>query len=381
MKNVHVTLTPFLNESRVLKEVNSLLESGISTQVIIIAIWRAGLKKSEKIDDRIRIIRVNPYMLYVIKKLTNINEISFYKLLIAFLSVRIFFIKPDIINIHHVNALGIVRLNRVLKKCLFIYDTHELETETQSSTGELKVFRQNLERKFIPIVDYIFVVTPSIEHWYRNAYNIDKITTVMNIPIKHSNVINKNIFRKKYGLDNQDTIFIYNGSLFEGRGIEILLEVFEKIGDKTNHIIFMGDGQLENLILDYEERNKNIHFHQAVEPSKVIDYTSSADVGISLIENVCLSYYYCLPNKIFEYTISEIPLIVSNMLDMSNYVLENNIGIVAKNNSLYEVTKCIEILSRDKTLYKDALLRTKEKYNWGNEEDKMIRVYKNLLSQ
>jgi hypothetical protein len=69
------------------------------------------------------------------------------------------------------------------------------------------------------------------------------------------------------------------------------------------------------------------------------------------------------------------------MLDMSNYVLENNIGIVAKNNSLYEVTKCIEILSRDKTLYKDALLRTKEKYNWGNEEDKMIRVYKNLLSQ
>ena len=116
MKSVHITLTPFLNESRVLKEINSLLESGIATQVVVLATWRAGLKKSENIGDKIKVIRINPYLIYVVKKLTKISEISFYKLLIALLSVRVFFIRPDIISIHHVNALGIVRLKSVLKK-------------------------------------------------------------------------------------------------------------------------------------------------------------------------------------------------------------------------------------------------------------------------
>lgn len=379
MKNVHITLTHFSHESRVIKEINSLLKHGVASQVVVVAIWKPGLKKSERIANNIKVIRVNPYLVYVIKKLTGIGEISFIKLLNILLSCYVFFLKPNIVNIHHVNALGIVRLKSVLKGCHFIYDAHELETETQSSVGRLKVFRQKLEKRFMPLVDHTFVVTPSIENWYREKYQIERITTVMNTPLKHGNLINEDIFRRRFKIDKNDTIFIYNGSLFDGRGIRILLEVFEQIPNKSSHIVFMGEGELKGLILGFEKRTNNIHFHEAVEPSKVIEYTASADVGISLIENVCLSYYYCLPNKIFEYTMAEIPLIVSNMMDMSNYVLNNKVGIVAESNSVSDVTQCVEEMSRDKARFKNALLKAKDEYNWENEEKKMIQAYESLL--
>ena len=66
-------------------------------------------------------------------------------------------------------------------------------------------------------------------------------------------------------------------------------------------LVFMGYGEFEKTIKEYAGKNKNIHFYPAVPLEKVLDYTQHADVGLSLIERVCLSYYLCLPNKVFEY--------------------------------------------------------------------------------
>lgn len=395
MRNVQVTLTYFEHESRMLKEINSLLGSKLVSEVIVVALWKKGLKKKEIINDKIRVIRVDLYIVSLLYSLTlklkriplfgklviELHEIRRNKLMMILVSLQVFRLRPHLVNIHHVEALGVVQLKRILRRCLFIYDTHELETETLYSVGDIKIHRQRLEQKFIPRVDYTFVVTPSIENWYRETYSIENITTIMNTPLKHGDVVKKDLFRNLYNLESKDTLFIYNGSLFDGRGIQILLEVFENLPDKSNHIVFMGRGELESLIIEYEGRNENIHFKEAVHPSEVIEYTAAADVGFSLIENACLSYYYCLPNKIFEYTIAEIPLIVSNMQDMSNYVVNNKLGLVVDGKSVDEISQSVEVMARDKDLYKAALMEAKEKFNWEAEEEKMIRVYKNLFNQ
>ena len=140
----------------------------------------------------------------------------------------------------------------------------------------------------------------------------------------------------------------------------------------------MGYGILESLIKEFEKNSSNMHFHPAVTPEDVIPYTQSADVGISLIENICLSYFYSLPNKVFEYLMSGLPLIVSDFPDMGKIVEESKCGwkVPVNENSLIEL---IEKLSKEDIQEKRAnVLRCRNNYSWENEVKKLVRIYHNL---
>ena len=59
--------------------------------------------------------------------------------------------------------------------------------------------------------------------------------------------------------------------------------------------------QALKIVKEASKLNSNIHFHEAVSQTEIINVTSSADVGLSLITNDSLNHDYCLPNKVFEY--------------------------------------------------------------------------------
>jgi glycosyltransferase involved in cell wall biosynthesis len=112
------------------------------------------------------------------------------------------------------------------------------------------------------------------------------------------------------------TIFLYQGGLGKGRGIEILLSAFVKNSNLTQAIIFMGYGPLEKEITLLAEEHENVFFHHAVSQSDLLSFTSSADVGVLFYENNCLNHYYCSPNKMFEYLMAGIPVITSNLFEI-----------------------------------------------------------------
>jgi len=49
--------------------------------------------------------------------------------------------------------------------------------------------------------------------------------------------------------------------------------------------------------------------------------TASVDIGVSLIENLSTSYYYALPNKLFEYIMADVPVVVSNLPQMKKLLI------------------------------------------------------------
>jgi hypothetical protein len=72
---------------------------------------------------------------------------------------------------------------------------------------------------------------------------------------------------------------------------------------------------------------------------KFKNITSSADYGLNITENTCLSRYYALPNKIFEYVMARIPIIVSNDYERGRFVKENQIGFVVENTEINSIKK------------------------------------------
>ena len=119
----------------------------------------------------------------------------------------------------------------------------------------------------------------------------------------------------------------------------------------------------------------------AVPPGRLLEYTASCDFGISLIENSCLSYYYCLPNKVLEYLMCRKPVLVSDLKEMASLVESNGIGIVARNFTISEVTEGIKKLkSLDLHLIKRNINAIIDKYSWESQEVKLLEAYQYVIN-
>ena len=82
----------------------------------------------------------------------------------------------------------------------------------------------------------------------------------------------------------------------------------------------MGDGELVKLVKEYAEKTINIFHHPPVSTTFLLDYTASADIGLLLYDNSSLNHKYCMPNKLFEYMMAGLPVLVSNLQEIKKIV-------------------------------------------------------------
>ena len=371
-KIVSIVINNFKNDSRVLKENISLQNAGYDVQVV--ALWEEGVKEFETIQN----IPVHRVVLQSKNWSTNglIQLLKYFEFIYRVVKG---YRDSDIVHCNDLNALPVAVIIKKFfnKNVKIVYDAHEYETETLYSTGIRKKIAQKLEKYFIKYTDSVITVSETIANEYVRLYNIEKPVLVFNTPY-YKEIKPTNIFREKFHISKEKNIFLYQGALSQGRGIEILLEAFTSL-DENNIIIFMGYGLLEDHIKESAKKYMNIYFHEAVAPEEVLVYTSSADFGISTIEDSCLSYRYCLPNKMFEYMMAGLPVIVSDLPEMKKIIEVFNVGVVLHENSINGMKDAIgELEKLDKYVLKENLEQVKYQYNWEEQEKKLLKVYNAL---
>ncbi len=208
---------------------------------------------------------------------------------------------------------------------------------------------------------------------YVRIYGVKKPNLVMNCPPYIDKVNSKDIFRKNFNIDKKQNIFLYQGGLFNHRGIETILESFQQTQDKI--VVFMGNGPLEGIIKQAADKHDNIFYHKAVSPDVLLDYTASADIGIFTCPNSCLSHYYCLSNKLFEYTMAELPVIVSDLHEMKRIIDKYQSGLVIKNNTKALTEVINNITATDIKNYKKNIKAMKKIYCWEQQEKSLLSLY------
>lgn len=377
MSNLHISLTEFRNESRVLKETNSLLSHNIVPRVYIASLHADGLEDRKIYNENLILNRFS----LISRKLGKNIFVQALKYIEFLVRVTIFYKKKDIrlINIHSIALLPLGAFLKILYKAKLVYDTHELETETDNHHGIRKKLVKFIEKKLIKSCDLVFVVSENIADWYAKEYKITRPVVVKNAP-RLFEQRKTNHFRTDLDIKEDSAIVLYQGGLSEGRGVNLLLECFKGRADDKVVVVFMGYGELEKDIKSMSEIKDNIFFYPAVAPEIVLEYTSAADVGISFIENTCLSYYYCLPNKLFEYAMAGLPVIVSNMKEMRELVEYYDMGIVVNDDKISSMNEAIDkVLTSNLEQMKKNARRCAEQNAWEEQEIKMINEYKRVL--
>lgn len=314
-RNLHAYPAAMRHESRILKGTRSIAEAGLFDKVLIAAREapaRAGREKLAAGREIWRLpVRSRNKLLRHIEWMARVY-LKFRRETIA------------CVNCHSLSVLPLGVLFKRFHGARLVYDAHELETETAVMRGARRAISRLVERWLIGDVDRVIVVSESIARWYRERYGIDNVSVVRNIPEPGPNGDGVGL-KQRLGLPRDALLFLYQGLLDDGRGIRLLVRAFAG-GDPSRHVVFMGHGALERTVRDEAARHPNIHFHESVAPHDVVAAARGADVGLALIEDVCLSYRLCLPNKLFEYVAAGLPVIVSDFPDMGAFVDANGCG-------------------------------------------------------
>ncbi|MDZ7846845.1 MAG: glycosyltransferase [Owenweeksia sp.] len=214
-----------------------------------------------------------------------------------------------------------------------IYAPHELESQRNSVGLVGRYISRLIENIFIRRAHKVVVVGEKIGDWYINEY------TLKQRPVVLRNIPNRNYFklrlksegedylRDKFQIPQDKIICLYQGIFTKGRGLENIIQVATDNAIQERFVfIFLGFGPYENYIRKAVKVHNNIYFHEAVDFNRLQLLTASADLGLCLIENTCLSYYYSLPNKLFEYIRSGLPVLGSDFPEIEKFILNGGFG-------------------------------------------------------
>jgi glycosyltransferase involved in cell wall biosynthesis len=238
-----------------------------------------------------------------------------------------------------------------------------------------------VERLFVRHIDAIFCVSKKISEWYKKVYNLPEPITILN-STEPTPVVTSTFLRDKFNLTPSQRIFLYLGVLEPGRGIELLLEAFNGATDNQNVMVFVGYGSLENIIIQSSTHGKNIFHHAAVPKKDIPSIAASADVGVCIVSPSCLSYAYCMPNKIFEYLTSGLPVLVSPCITLQEFVTDNEVGLVLSDMSpLGIMEKVKELAGADRlSAMKDRAVAVAREHSWPVQEQHLKVAYQAIFN-
>jgi glycosyltransferase involved in cell wall biosynthesis len=368
LKSVVSTVSNDINtDNRVHKIALTLLANGYNITIV-----GRKFRNSKDLSDR-------PYKTKRFKLLFNKGPL-FYMNLNFRLFIYLLRSREDIILSNDLDTLPACWLAASLRKKKLVYDSHELFPELPELVNRrlVKKIWSFLEKRLINKINLGLTVSPSIAEYYIKTYHV-------------SFEVIKNVGKFRFDHELEDIqknadikIIMYQGALNVGRGIELAIQSMAFIDHAI--LIIAGTGDIEQKLKRLAAElglEKKVRFTGRLSFDELWQYTRNADLGISLEEDLGLNYRYALPNKLFDYIQSRLPVIVSDLPEMKKIVGTYKIGEVLTQRLPENLAK---IINRMFTIdipdgkYTTKLALAARELCWEKEEEKLRILFKQLYT-
>ena len=273
-----------------------------------------------------------------------------------------------------------------IKGSTLIYDSHEYFTEVPELIGRDKVraIWLRIESYILPKLKTMFTVNETLAKIYSEKYHIP-VHAVRNVP-KISGYVKSsedNHVREKYGISSIDHLIIYQGAVNKDRGLEELIEAFTFL-PSTFHLLIIGTGDVYQTLVEKTEglKLKQVHFLGQIPFSELAAYTIQADLGVSLEKSTNLNYRYALPNKVFDYIASGVPILVSPLTELYAILDKHDVGKLLPSHKPKDIAETIVAIFANQNqlaIWKENTQKAREDYCWEKEEKKLISILLPLL--
>lgn len=285
--------------------------------------------------------------------------------------------KPAILLANDLDTLPAMAAAAALKGCKLAYDSHEYFTEVPELINRrwVRGIWLWLERRLVPRVDSAYTVCRSIASAYTKAYSVN-FEVIHNYPN-----IRKN--RGRRPVTEGKPFILYQGALNQGRGLEHAIAAMQYLPEAR--LIIAGGGYLKKRLLEIADgvQTGNVEFIGRLPVEELTKITRKAALGISIEEDIGLNYRYALPNKLFDYIQSGIPVVVSKLPEMQKVVEKYDIGLIAESHQPEELATVFRqalFNQRLRSRWQTGLKEASSSLIWENEVPKLLKIFDTLRS-
>ena len=296
----------------------------------------------------------------------------------------------DIVHANDLDTLLICSAAARKLGAKLVYDSHELWLESSrflTATSAMNRLRFRLtEKRLIYRADAVIAVTPSRAEAMLSMYpGLKRMVVIENSSIPVANLPSGRYLRDRLDLPDSTVVALYQGVICPERGLEELVTAAQMLKSERIAVVIMGQdswsGTLEE-IAGKADLEGILFLEPPVLSEDLLEATVSADIGLILFQNTCLNHYYSLPNKLYEYMMAGLPVVASNFPEMSRIIDENRSGLLIDASSPGEIADAIRTLAENRPEARSMGQRGRtavlKKYNWLEQEKKLISLYEEL---
>ena len=145
-------------------------------------------------------------------------------------------------------------------------------------------------------------------------------------------------------------------------------------------LLLVGSGDaIPTLKEDVKNRGleSKVKFVGRVPYQELLQYTSAADVGLSLDKSTNINYRFSLPNKLFDYIHCDTPVVTSTVVEVKRIVDKYGVGETTNPENIEALRAAIEKVGTGS--YDTALSIAQKELSWENEQLPLKAFYGQFL--
>ncbi|EGP4970771.1 glycosyltransferase family 4 protein [Enterococcus faecium] len=237
-----------------------------------------------------------------------------------------------------------------------IFPQNAVDLNLIKKNGPIYHFFRRKERKLYQVSDYIGCMSQkNIDYLLsHNSVNPTRVEInpnsidVNNLAYSSSNRVGKKkkLFRKKYGILDSQTIYIYGGNLGKPQGLDFFLEFLTNSNKEKSFFVIVGSGTESKKVTNFisENRLTNVLFLDRVSRDEYNEIEMCSDVGL-----VFLDRRFSIPNipsRILGYMEKGLPVIAATdtSTDLKEMIESGGFGRWSEHGNIDDFSDNIELL-------------------------------------
>ena len=409
MKIAMLVMNPCVNDARVIRQAETLAARG--HDVTVLATWKPGLLRDEKLrgvrylraggatrQPRDEMATAEPGNLalsvrlghLVVRTVRAVSRIVIGPSLVALPRCCLLFgkplrdLQPDVVHAHELHTLMAGWLYARRHVIPMVYDSHELEVGRNGRfLWHEKQLRRIAEGFLIRRCAAVITVCDSIADYLRDLYHIHRPLVVHNAPEVLAATRREDV-KTSLGLGPEIPLAVYVGNVTTNRGVEAGVETLARVASLHLALVGPRNPQVSARVTALASKlnvTDRLHWVDPVPHEEVTGFIRTADLSLVLIQNTCLSYAMCFPNKLLESLLAGVPVVASDLVELRRVVAETGGGVVVDQTDIDAIQRAITQVLADRARYvpgKHEIDSMMLRYGWVTQRERLATLYETL---